>query len=61
MDEPVVEPEIVDHYEHDIDESTRISSGFASLELLRTREIIERHLPPGSIRVLGTRSALFGL
>ncbi len=52
MDEPVVNSEIVDHYEHDIDESERISSGFGSLELVRTREIIERHLPAGSLRVL---------
>ena len=34
MDEPAVEPEIVDHYEHDIDESQRISAGFGSLELV---------------------------
>ena len=52
MDEPVVESEIVDHYQHDIDEAERISSGFGSLELVRTREIIERHLPPVRLRVL---------
>ena len=52
MDEAVVAPEIVDHYEHDIDESERIRAGLGSLELVRTREIIERHLPEGSLRVL---------
>jgi len=57
MDKPVVDPEIVDHYEHDIDESQRISDGFGSLELVRTREIIERHLPPGRLRVLDVGGA----
>ncbi len=52
MDTPHVPAEIVDHYEHDIDESERISSGLGSLELVRTREIIERYLPPGRLRVL---------
>jgi SAM-dependent methyltransferase len=52
MDAPGIPVEISDHYEHDVDESTRISEGFGSLELVRTREIIERHLPGGRLRVL---------
>ena len=52
MDQPRVELEITQHYEHDIDESQRINDGFNALELVRTREIIERHLPRGRLRVL---------
>jgi len=52
MDGPEIPVEISDHYEHDVDESTRISEGFGQLELFRTRQIIERHLPDGRLRVL---------
>jgi SAM-dependent methyltransferase len=52
MDEVPVPTEIVDHYEHDYDESSRISEGFGQLELVRTREIVERHLPAGRLTIL---------
>ena len=52
MDAPEIRAEIVEHYEHDYDEARRISGGFGELELVRTREIIRRHLPPGYLRVL---------
>jgi SAM-dependent methyltransferase len=52
MDGPEIAVEISDHYEQEVDESTRISEGFGQLEFLRTREIIERHLPDGRLRVL---------
>jgi 2-polyprenyl-3-methyl-5-hydroxy-6-metoxy-1,4-benzoquinol methylase len=52
MDELVVPTEIVDHYEHDYDESSRIRDGFGQLELVRTREIVERHLPAGRLTIL---------
>jgi len=52
MDAPEIPVEIVDHYEHEFDEAARISEGIGQLELLRTREIIERHLPTGRLRVL---------
>jgi len=42
----------MDHYEREFDESLRIVRGLNRLELARTREIVERHLPAGSLRVL---------
>lgn len=42
--------EIVEHYQS-IDEGARIASGYGQLELLRTQEIIRRHLPGGPLRV----------
>jgi ubiquinone/menaquinone biosynthesis C-methylase UbiE len=44
--------EIVEHYERETDEAQRITHGLGQLELLRTREIIRRHLPPGPQRIL---------
>jgi SAM-dependent methyltransferase len=44
--------EIVEHYDREIDEGQRITRGLAQLELLRTREIVGRHLPQGPLRIL---------
>ncbi len=44
--------EIVEHYERDVDEGSRITGGLNELELVRTREIVERHLPPGRLSIL---------
>jgi len=44
--------EIVEHYDSEIDEAQRITHGLGQLELLRTREIIRGHLPPGPQRIL---------
>jgi protein-L-isoaspartate O-methyltransferase len=44
--------EIVQHYDHEIDEGQRITRGLGQLELLRTREIVRQHLPPAPSRVL---------
>jgi SAM-dependent methyltransferase len=44
--------EIVEHYDHEIDEAQRITRGLPQLELLRTREIVRRHLLPGRQRIL---------
>jgi len=44
--------EIVEHYDREIDEERRITEGLGQLELLRTREIVRRHLPPGPRRIL---------
>jgi SAM-dependent methyltransferase len=52
MSESVVPAEIFDHYEHLYDESARITTGFGTLELLRTQEIIDRVLPAGTVRIL---------
>jgi ubiquinone/menaquinone biosynthesis C-methylase UbiE len=43
--------EIIAHYE-DIDEGQRITSGLGELELLRTHEVISRHLDPTPKRIL---------
>src|SRR5947207_6669604 len=51
MDEPIAD-EIRVYYEVDYDESQRIVKGLHELELVRTREIIERHLPAGRLRIL---------
>jgi ubiquinone/menaquinone biosynthesis C-methylase UbiE len=52
-----VPPEIIAHYTHDADEARRITEGFGELELVRTREIISRHLPDESQRVLDVGGA----
>jgi SAM-dependent methyltransferase len=51
MDESIPD-EIRTYYEDDYDESQRIIKGLHELELVRTREIIERHVPPGPLRIL---------
>jgi ubiquinone/menaquinone biosynthesis C-methylase UbiE len=51
MDESIAD-EIRVYYEDDYDESQRIVKGLNELELVRTREIVERHLPPGRLRIL---------
>jgi 2-polyprenyl-3-methyl-5-hydroxy-6-metoxy-1,4-benzoquinol methylase len=51
MDESIPD-EIRTYYEDDFDESQRIVKGLHELELVRTREIVERHLPPGPLRIL---------
>jgi SAM-dependent methyltransferase len=51
MEEQVPE-EIVEHYDREVDEAQRITQGLPQLELLRTREIVRRHLPPGPQRIL---------
>jgi ubiquinone/menaquinone biosynthesis C-methylase UbiE len=45
------ESEIVRHYQ-DIREEDRITSGLGRLELLRTQEVLRRHLPPPPARIL---------
>jgi ubiquinone/menaquinone biosynthesis C-methylase UbiE len=44
--------EIIRHYERDRPEATRITEGFGTLELERTREVVRRHLPAPPARVL---------
>lgn len=43
--------EIVRHYQTS-DEARRITVGFGTLELVRTQEILRRHLPPAPARIL---------
>ncbi len=51
-----VEPEVVRHYE-DIDEGSRITEGLGRLELLRTQELLRRHLPAAPLRILDVGGA----
>ena len=48
--------EIIEHYEA-YDEAGRITTGFGALELVRTREILRRHLPPAPAAVLDVGGA----
>src|SRR5262245_18696636 len=49
----MVEPpsEVRAHYEAEISEAERLARGVGQLELVRTQEIIRRHLPPGPRRI----------
>lgn len=49
--------EVVRHYRDEFDEGQRLSSGLGQLELLRTREIVRRHLPAGPLRLLDVGGA----
>jgi SAM-dependent methyltransferase len=51
-----IPPEIIRHYESN-DEGPRINEGLGRLELLRTREILRRHLPGGPLRILDVGGA----
>jgi SAM-dependent methyltransferase len=44
--------EVREHYDRDIDEGERLRQGPGRLELARTQEIVRRHLPAGSLRIL---------
>ncbi|MGI9606231.1 MAG: class I SAM-dependent methyltransferase [Acidimicrobiales bacterium] len=44
--------EVVGHYEDRFDESARLRSGAGLLELLRTQEVIERHVALDSSRII---------
>jgi SAM-dependent methyltransferase len=43
---------ILRHYEEEIREEDRITSGMGRLELVRTQEILRRHLPPAPADIL---------
>ncbi|MBZ4320156.1 class I SAM-dependent methyltransferase [Streptomyces huiliensis] len=50
---PAVAPEIIAFYSEGYDEATRLtSSADGVLELVRTQELLRRHLPPAPARVL---------
>jgi SAM-dependent methyltransferase len=57
MDGPSLDPRILEYYEASWDEDTRIRSGINELELIRTREIVERFLPDHGLRVLDVGGA----
>ena len=52
MSDSELDPDILRYYSHDWDEDDRIRSGLHEVELVRTQEIIRRHLPEGPLRVV---------
>ncbi|GMQ94272.1 MAG: hypothetical protein BMS9Abin12_1759 [Acidimicrobiia bacterium] len=52
MDDPELDPKILEYYAERTDEDARIRTGAAEIELIRTREVIRRHLPDGPLSVL---------
>jgi SAM-dependent methyltransferase len=57
MSETGVPDDILDHYERRVDEDERLRRGLGELELVRTQEVIRRHLPAGSLRILDVGGA----
>lgn len=57
MSEPRPPAEVVQHYGEEIDEGQRITRGLGELELLRTREIVRRHLSEGPLRLIDVGGA----
>ena len=53
---PEVPPEIVEHYEAN-EEGRRITEGLGRLELLRTQEVLRRHLPEAPLAILDVGGA----
>lgn len=47
-----IDPDILRYYSDEWDEDARLRSGLEQLELIRTRELVRRHLPPGPLRIL---------
>src|SRR6266567_2146322 len=50
--------EIRGQYEREADEGHRITEGLAQLELLRTQEILRRHLGAGHLRIIDVGGAM---
>ncbi|HKF77544.1 MAG TPA: methyltransferase domain-containing protein [Candidatus Dormibacteraeota bacterium] len=57
MSEHRMPEEVIRHYRDEFDEDQRLAHGLGELELLRTREIVCRHLPDGPLRVLDVGGA----
>lgn len=56
-DDPAVDPDILAYYSTAWDEDARIRSGLNELELVRTREVVERFLPAEPVHVLDVGGA----
>lgn len=54
---PELDPAIADYYAEAWDEDGRIRSGIGEIELIRTREIVERFLPGSALRVVDVGGA----
>lgn len=57
MSDGSIPPEIANHYQALVDEDERIREGLGQIELERVKEIVRRHLPPGSLHVLDVGGA----
>src|SRR5215831_20426255 len=57
MSEHRMPEEVIRHYRDEYDEDQRLAHGLGQLELVRTREIVRRHLPDGPLRVLDVGGA----
>lgn len=57
MSESDVPEEIIEHYRTRFDEDARLRTGLGELELLRTQEVIRRHLPDRRLRILDVGGA----
>jgi SAM-dependent methyltransferase len=53
----VTDNPVIRHYEEEIREEDRITRGFDRLELLRTQEVLRRHLPPAPADILDVGGA----
>ncbi len=51
-DGPRLDPDIERYYDIEWEEDDRLRNGLGQLELVRTQELVRRHLPPGSHRIL---------
>jgi ubiquinone/menaquinone biosynthesis C-methylase UbiE len=49
--------EVIRHYRDEFDESQRLRLGLGQLEMVRTREIVRRHLPQEPLRILDVGGA----
>ena len=56
MTRPRPDPVVLAHYDAHLEDG-RITEGAGQLELLRTQEVIRRHLPTGPQRVLDVGGA----
>lgn len=52
MSDTGIPDEVTAHYTEQVDEDLRLRQGMGELELLRIQEIVRRHLPEGSLRIL---------
>lgn len=52
-----LDPEILRYYARDWDEDARLRSGLNELEFVRTRELVQRHLPGPNLRILDVGGA----
>ena len=52
VSEPTIDPDILAYYRDEWDEDARIRSGLHEIELIRTKEILRRHLPDGPLRII---------